>query len=161
MGLTGLTSIKDDKFGCYLDLPNAGEKVVNAVTYTSGFSFFATNGPAKKEALACTGDLGQARSYAIPALCGPVKVTDLVGGGFPPTAVVGTVLIPPPPTDGIPVDCETTPQLCRRVPVGIGVSPPDCAGGASTLTSAIGATNVYACAPAVRQRRDWSIPAPR
>lgn len=160
MPLTGLASIPDDKYGCYLNLPNTGEKVVNAVTYTTGFSFFATNGPASKTALACKGDLGVARSYAIPALCGPVQVTDLVGGGFPPTAVVGTVLIPPPRT-GVPVDCETTPHLCRRVPVGIGVSPPDCAGGASTLTSSIGATNVYACAPALRQRRDWSIPAPR
>lgn len=159
---TGISSIPSDKFGCYYNLPLAGEKIVNAVTYTSGFAFFGTNAPTPPSANSCTGSLGLARSYAIPALCGPVTISNLEGGGFPPTAVVGTVLIPPPAgPDGVQVDCDLTPAACRRAPIGIGVSPPDCQGNPSTVRSAIGATNIYACAPKQRLRRDWSVPVPR
>lgn len=162
MSAAGLSNIPADKYGCYYTLPNAGEKVVNAVTYTSGFAFFGTNAPAPASALQCTGNLGVARSYAIPALCGPVKVQTLDGGGFPPTAVVGTVLIPPTPASGqSPIDCDANPNACKRVPVGIGITPPDCAGNASLVKSSIGASNIYACAPAQRLRRDWSVRNPR
>jgi type IV pilus assembly protein PilY1 len=162
MTTAGLSSIPSDKFGCYFNMPNAGEKVVNAVTYTSGFAFFGTNSPTPPSPTSCTGSLGVARSYAIPALCGPVTVSTLDGGGFPPTAVVGTVLIAPPPdSDGVQADCEANPAQCKRVPVGIGINPPDCQGNASTMQSSIGATNIYACAPAQRLRRDWSVRNPR
>lgn len=162
MDANGLTKVPDDKYGCYYDLPNAGEKVVNAVTYTSGYAFFGTNAPTPPSPTSCTGTLGIARSYAIPAMCGPVKVTTLEGGGFPPTAVTGRVLIPPPVKDGgQQVDCETNPARCLRVPVGIGINPPDCEGNLGSMKSAIGATNIYACAPPQRLRRDWSIRNPR
>jgi type IV pilus assembly protein PilY1 len=161
MTTDGLASIPNDKYGCYLNMPNAGEKVVNAVTYTSGYAFFGTNSPAPPSNNSCTGPLGTARTYAVPALCGPTKVSVLEGGGLPPTAVTGTVLIAPDPVNGVQVDCETNPEACRRVPVGIGIMPPDCQGNVSTVTSSIGASNIYACAPPQRLRRDWSIPRPR
>jgi type IV pilus assembly protein PilY1 len=161
MTTDGLPSIPNDKYGCYLNMPNAGEKVVNAVTYTSGYAFFGTNSPAPPSANSCAGPLGTARTYAVPALCGPTKVSVLEGGGLPPTAVTGTVLIAPDPVNGQQVDCETSPASCRRVPVGIGIMPPDCQGNVSTVTSSIGASNIYACAPPQRLRRDWSIPRPR
>jgi type IV pilus assembly protein PilY1 len=161
MTTNGLSSIPNDKYGCYLNMPNAGEKVVNAVTYTSGYAFFGTNSPAPASANSCAGPLGTARTYAVPALCGPTKVSVLEGGGLPPTAVTGTVLIAPDPVNGVQVDCEASPAACRRVPVGIGIMPPDCQGNVSTVTSSIGASNIYACAPPQRLRRDWSIPGPR
>jgi type IV pilus assembly protein PilY1 len=161
MTTDGLSSIPSNKYGCYLNMPNAGEKVVNAVTYTSGYAFFGTNSPAPASANSCTGPLGTARTYAVPALCGPTKVSVLEGGGLPPTAVTGTVLIAPDPVNGVQVDCESNPAGCRRVPVGIGIMPPDCQGNVSTVTSSIGASNIYACAPPQRLRRDWSIPRPR
>ena len=157
MTTAGLSTIADDKYGCYYNMPNAGEKVVNAVTYTSGFAFFGTNTPSAPSSQSCVGNLGIARSYAIPALCGPVTSQTLSGGGFPPTAVVGTVLIPRSPN----ANCDTNPEQCSQVPVGIGITPPDCQGNVSLVNSAIGATNIYACAPAQRLRRDWSVRNPR
>ncbi len=161
MTTDGLSTIDASKYGCYLTLPNTGEKVVNAVTYTSGFAFFGTNSPTPPSPNSCSGTLGQAYSYAIPALCGPATVVPLDGGGLPPTAVVGTVLIAPPPGPSGEVNCDTNPELCSRVPVGIGINPPDCAGSPSSMRSSIGATNIYACAPPQRLRRDWSIRNPR
>jgi type IV pilus assembly protein PilY1 len=157
MTVDGLSTIPADSYGCYFNLPNAGEKVVNAVTYTSGFSFFGTNYPTPPSPTSCASNLGVASIYAIPAFCGAVTVNEVEGGGFPPTAVIGTVLIPR--TDG--TNCETNPENCSQVPVGIGITPPDCNNNPSTVSSAIGATNIYACAPRHRLRRDWSITNPR
>jgi type IV pilus assembly protein PilY1 len=154
----GVPTIPNNKYGCYLNMPFNGEKVVNAVVYTSGYSFFGTNSPTPPSPDSCVGSLGVARSYAVPALCGPIKVTTLDGGGFPPTAVIGTVLIAPAPNaNGQTIDCGATPSLCKRVPAGIGAAPPDCQGNASIVRSSIGASNIYACAPPQRLRRDWSI----
>lgn len=161
MTTAGLSTIDSEKYGCYLTLPNTGEKVVNAVTYTSGFAFFGTNAPTPPSPNSCTGTLGVARSYAIPALCGPATIVPLDGGGLPPTAVVGTVLVAPPPGENGAINCDITPAECARVPVGIGINPPDCAGSPSSMRSSIGATNIYACAPPQRLRRDWSIANPR
>lgn len=157
MTAAGLSSIPDSSYGCYYNMPSAGEKVVNAVTYTSGYAFFGTNTPVVSDGASCVGSLGVARSYAIPALCGPVTSQTLQGGGFPPTAVVGTVLIAPNSN----TNCDTNPELCSQVPVGIGITPPDCKGNVSLVRSALGATNIYACAPAQRLRRDWSVLNPR
>jgi hypothetical protein len=140
-------------------MPNAGEKVVSGVTYSAGYSFFGTNGPAPTSAQVCTGSLGIARSYAVSAFCGPSLINTLVGGGFPPTPVVATVLIPP---SGSPnVDCSANPAACSRVPVGVGAAPPDCNGNASVVKSGIAGSNIYACAPNQRQRRGLSFKNPR
>jgi type IV pilus assembly protein PilY1 len=159
MTTAGLSSVPADSYGCYMTLPNAGEKVVSGVAYASGFSFFGTNGPAPANAATCTGSMGVARSYAVSAFCGPSLISTLVGGGFPPTPVIATVLIAP--SDNPNVDCTANPAACSRVPVGIGAAPPDCAGNASVLKSSFGASNIYACAPNQRQRRGWNFKNPR
>lgn len=157
MTAAGAGALPVEKYGCYYNLPNAGEKIVNGVTYTSGYAFFGTNSPTPASGLSCTGNLGRARSYAIPAICGPVQSQNLEGGGFPPTAVVGTVLI----ATNTAVNCDLNPSSCTAVPVGIGVTPPDCQGSVSLVRSGIGATNIYACAPTQRLRRNWSLRDPR
>jgi type IV pilus assembly protein PilY1 len=159
MTVAGLSTVPADSYGCYLNLPNTGEKVVSGVTYGSGYSFFGTNGPAASNATSCTGSMGIARSYAVSAFCGPTLINLLVGGGFPPTPKIATVLIGSGNNSG--VDCSTNPAACSRVPVCIGCPPPDCNGNASVVKSGIDSTNVYACAPNQRQRRGFSIKNPR
>lgn len=159
MTVAGLSAVPADSYGCYLTLPNAGEKVVSGVTYGTGYSFFGTNGPPPSSATSCTGSMGVARSYAVSAFCGPALINTLVGGGFPPTPKIATVLIPP--SSNSSADCATNPAACSRVPVCIGCPPPDCNGNASVVKSGIDSTNVYACAPNQRQRRGVSIKNPR
>ena len=161
MTAAGLTTMDATKFGCYYDLPNAGEKVVNGVVYVGGYASFGTNGPASN-ANQCSNNLGIARAYSIQAICGPVTPSTLIGGGFPPTPVIGSVLMPPPPdANGNQPDCEVHPEQCTTVPVAIGAVPPhDCAGNLLPVT-ALGGSNIYACPPSQRLRRGWSITNPR
>jgi type IV pilus assembly protein PilY1 len=161
MTSAGLDTIPADSYGCYYNLPNAGEKVVNGVVYVGGYSFFATNGP-PDSTNTCTNNLGIARAYAIPAVCGPVTATTLVGGGFPPTPVTGSVLIPATGASGTDSEsCEAHPENCRTVPFCVGACTPfDCDGNPGSVT-ALGGSNVYACPPPQRLRRSWSIRNPR
>jgi len=78
--------------GCFFPLPYSGigEKVVNAGLTVAGRTLFSTNTPAQSTGSQC-GNLGTARTYAIPLFCGAVASVDLLNGGLPPTPVTGLV----------------------------------------------------------------------
>jgi len=78
--------------GCFFPLPYSriGEKVVNAGLTVAGRTLFSTNTPAQTTGSQC-GNLGTARTYAIPLFCGEVASVDLLNGGLPPTPVTGLV----------------------------------------------------------------------
>jgi type IV pilus assembly protein PilY1 len=78
--------------GCFFPLPYSriGEKVVNAGLTVAGRTLFSTNTPAQSTGSQC-GNLGTARTYAIPLFCGEVASVDLLNGGLPPTPVTGLV----------------------------------------------------------------------
>jgi type IV pilus assembly protein PilY1 len=78
--------------GCFFPLPYSaiGEKTVNAGLTVSGRTLFSTNTPAQQSGNQC-GNLGTARTYAIPLFCGTVASVDLLNGGMPSTPVTGLV----------------------------------------------------------------------
>jgi len=77
--------------GCYLSLDTTGEKVVNAPLTIAGKTYFGTNKPSATSAMSCSAGLGEAKVYSLPLLCGEPTVTNLNGGGLPPSPVAGTV----------------------------------------------------------------------
>jgi type IV pilus assembly protein PilY1 len=82
-----------DGAGCYLPL-RQGEKVVNAAASIAGFGYFGTHHPSSAaSADSCSADLGVARGYKIPLFCVAGKGKVLIGGGLPPSPVVGIVTI--------------------------------------------------------------------
>lgn len=89
--------------GCYYPLAERvlGEKVINAPITVGGKTYFSTNKPtdAEYEGNSCIGDLGTAKSYAVPLMCGPADITELVGGGLAPSPVIGVVRIATGETD--------------------------------------------------------------
>jgi type IV pilus assembly protein PilY1 len=78
--------------GCFFPLPFSavGEKTVNAGLTVGGRTLFSTNTPAPTNSNQC-GNLGIARTYAIPVFCGAVASVDLLNGGLPSTPVTGLV----------------------------------------------------------------------
>jgi len=78
--------------GCFFPLPfsGVGEKAVNAAVTVGGRTLFSTNTPAPANNNQC-GNLGIARTYAIPLFCGTVASVDLLNGGLPSTPVTGLV----------------------------------------------------------------------
>jgi type IV pilus assembly protein PilY1 len=115
--------------GFYITL-GTGEKGVNAPTAVNGFIFFATNQPASADST-CIANLGVARAYAVSPFIASVTTNTLAGGGLPPSAVSGVILI----TERDPAtgqDKTTQEKFC----IGCGVSglqgngsPPDGGGG--------------------------------
>lgn len=83
--------------GFYVTLPNAGEKVVNAPLTVAGYTTFGTNTPAVPTTGTCYPNLGVARTYSVSFLTGtgqnPNRSVLLDGGGFPPSAVYGVILV--------------------------------------------------------------------
>jgi type IV pilus assembly protein PilY1 len=86
--------------GCYVPLAT-GEKVVNAATSIAGATYFGTNRPsdALVSTSSCTGNLGVAKSYAMPLFCVSPTGEELNGGGLPPSPVTGIVTVPKPGTN--------------------------------------------------------------
>jgi len=87
---------------------DAGEKVTGSAVTVGGITFFNTNRPTALEPGACTGNLGEARRYAVnfenataatPSVftTGDVLPTSkfevMVGGGLPPSPIPGVVVI--------------------------------------------------------------------
>ena len=70
-----------------------GEKVVNAPTTISGTTFFGTNRPFPVASASCASNLGEARGYALDPFSGATSSVIYDGGGLPPTAVAGVVVI--------------------------------------------------------------------
>ncbi|WP_296227362.1 pilus assembly protein [Ralstonia sp. UBA689] len=83
--------------GFFITLPNAGEKVVNAPLTVAGYAYFGTNTPPVPATGQCYPNLGIARAYAVNFLTGagqnPNRSIVLDGGGFPPSAVYGVMLV--------------------------------------------------------------------
>jgi type IV pilus assembly protein PilY1 len=79
-----------------------GEKVVNGATSIGGMTYFGTNRPsgALPSGQTCTGDLGVAKSYAMPLFCVTPTSSVLHGGGLPPSPVTGIVTVPSPNGSG-------------------------------------------------------------
>jgi type IV pilus assembly protein PilY1 len=88
----GSYAVTENPKGCFFPLPYSaiGEKVVNAGLTVAGRTLFSTNTPTVTTGSQC-GNLGTARTYAIPLFCGEVASTDLLNGGLPPTPVTGLV----------------------------------------------------------------------
>ncbi|GAB3369976.1 hypothetical protein GCM10027514_02540 [Azotobacter armeniacus] len=79
--------------GYYINLPNAGEKGVNAPVTVAGKTYFGTNYPDVPKANSCTADLGIALAYTLDFNTGKLDFTKFVGGGLPPSPVTGLVNI--------------------------------------------------------------------
>ncbi len=93
--------------GWYIDLNNgAGEQTVTSAVISGGMVTFSTNRPIPSAAGSCSTPLGEARGYwldlfsgsaaietANNATCGGIASNVFVGGGLPPSPVVGTVTI--------------------------------------------------------------------
>jgi len=86
-------AVSDAADGYYIDLPNAGEKGVNAPTTVAGKTYFGTNYPDVPEADSCTADLGIALAYVLEFNTGKYEYSVFVGGGLPPSPVTGLVNI--------------------------------------------------------------------
>lgn len=126
--------------GWHMDLnAGRGEQTVTSAAIFGGLVFFSTNRPVQPAPGQCAADLGEARGYAVnllnasgavgtEAICGGERSGVFLGGGLPPSPVVGRV-----PVGGRPV----------TVVIG-GIQRP---GGAS---SPIGAQRVR---PAITQQR--------
>ncbi|WP_170854298.1 pilus assembly protein [Azotobacter beijerinckii] len=79
--------------GYYLDLPNKGEKGVNAPVTVAGKTYFGTNYPDVPKTNACSADLGIARAYTLDFNTAKLQYSVFVGGGLPPSPVTGLVNI--------------------------------------------------------------------
>lgn len=88
--------------GFYINLPNRGEKGVNAPLTVAGKTYFGTNYPDVPNANSCTADLGFARAYMVSFKNAKVLSTEFVGGGLPPSPVSGLVNITGEPGNNTP-----------------------------------------------------------
>ena len=91
------------KLGWFMDLnAGRGEQTVTSSVIFGGTVFFSTNRPVASAPGTCAANLGEARGYAVNllnasgvvgtgALCGGGRSGTFVGGGIPPSPVVGTV----------------------------------------------------------------------
>jgi type IV pilus assembly protein PilY1 len=79
--------------GCYVAMDTAGEKVVNAPLTIGGSTYFGTNRPQTASSSSCASNLGQARTYSLPLICGKAVPAELNGGGLPPSPVAGIVTV--------------------------------------------------------------------
>jgi type IV pilus assembly protein PilY1 len=128
----------DNPKGCFFPLPYSaiGEKVVNAGLTVAGRTLFSTNTPAQTTGSQC-GNLGTARTYAIPLFCGEVASVDLLNGGLPPTPVTGLV--------------DLGNGVIQRFLIG-GVPP---AAGSTGSRSSIGASKPPVAVDNTRRRTYW------
>ena len=91
--------------GWRIDLNSGrGEQTVTSSVIFGGLVFFSTNRPVPATPGVCTGNLGEARGYAVnllnasgavgtEELCGGVRSGIFTGGGLPPSPVTGVVPI--------------------------------------------------------------------
>jgi type IV pilus assembly protein PilY1 len=89
--------------GWRMDLNNGrGEQTVTSAAIFGGLVFFSTNRPVAAALGTCAADLGEARGYAVnllnasgavgtQELCGADRSGIFLGGGLPPSPVVGSV----------------------------------------------------------------------
>ncbi|AKJ29474.1 pilus assembly protein [Caldimonas brevitalea] len=128
--------------GCYLEL-EPGEKVISGATTLAGQTFFNTNKPTPPSGNSC-GNLGLARGYAMPLVCGTPGVSTFNGGGFPPSPVGGIVNV-----------LNSSTNKIDQVPFVIS------AGGEGQDISPIESRNLKVPGLGPRKRRYWHIDSPR
>lgn len=104
-----LTSNCSTNKGWFIDLNNGtGEQTVTSALIADGMVTFSTNRPVPPAANTCATELGEARGYwlnlfngsgavGVAGSCGGATSTTFIGGGLPPSPVIGTV-----PVDGQP-----------------------------------------------------------
>ena len=102
---TCATTLGSSLNGWFMDLNTGrGEQTVTSATIFGGLIFFSTNRPVPTAPGQCGANLGEARGYAVnllnasgavntEALCGNDRSGVFLGGGLPPSPVVGRVLI--------------------------------------------------------------------
>ncbi|MGH7186157.1 MAG: PilC/PilY family type IV pilus protein, partial [Pseudomonadota bacterium] len=102
---TCATTLGSSLNGWYMDLNTGrGEQTVTSAMIFGGLIFFSTNRPVPATAGQCGANLGEARGYAVnllnasgavntEALCGADRSGVFLGGGLPPSPVVGRVLV--------------------------------------------------------------------
>jgi type IV pilus assembly protein PilY1 len=107
---TCATTLGTSLNGWYMDLnAGRGEQTVTSASIFGGLIFFSTNRPVPPTPGQCGANLGEARGYAVnllsasgavntEALCGGDRSGVFLGGGLPPSPVVGRV-----PVGGRPV----------------------------------------------------------
>lgn len=95
--------------GWFINLNNGrGEQTVTSALIAAGMVTFSTNHPIPPAAGTCANELGEARGYwlslfngsgaiGVDGTCGGGASSTFIGGGLPPSPVVGTV-----PIDGTP-----------------------------------------------------------
>jgi type IV pilus assembly protein PilY1 len=97
--------------GWYMDLTQngAGEQTVTSAVIAGGMVAFSTNRPIPAAAGTCSTTLGEARGYlvhlfnasgsiGVNGFCGGTRSAAFVGGGLPPSPVIGNV-----PINGTPI----------------------------------------------------------
>jgi type IV pilus assembly protein PilY1 len=92
--VNGSSSVpRENAYGCYLPLDAArGEKVVTSAVSIGGYTYFSTNTPTDTySSTACSTQLGIAKSYRLALFCGESASQEFVGGGLPPSPVIGVV----------------------------------------------------------------------
>lgn len=113
--------------GFYFSLAT-GEKGVNAPIVVNGLVFFGTNRPVDRSAT-CSANLGEANAWVFDPFTGAHASHTFAGGGLPPSAVSGQIII-----DGTPqkicIGCGTT--TIPRWPEDGGNITGDSAGGGSS-----------------------------
>jgi type IV pilus assembly protein PilY1 len=90
--------------GWFMDLKQngAGEQTVTSAVIAGGLVTFSTNRPIPASAAQCSTTLGEARGYFLNLLngsgaigvtgsCGGIRSGIFVGGGLPPSPVLGTI----------------------------------------------------------------------
>jgi type IV pilus assembly protein PilY1 len=107
---TCATTLSTSLQGWFMDLNTGrGEQTVTSATIFGGLIFFSTNRPVPPVPGQCGNNLGEARGYAVnllnasgaadtEAICGGERSGVFLGGGLPPSPVVGRV-----PINGRPV----------------------------------------------------------
>ena len=100
---TCTTNLGSGYTGWYMDLNNGrGEQTVTSAAIFGGLIYLSTNRPIATAPGVCTNNLGEARGYAVNLLnasgavgtediCGADRSGIFVGGGLPPSPVVGAV----------------------------------------------------------------------
>ena len=130
--------------GCYLAMDaTKGEKVVTSAVSTGGYTYFSTNAPTDTfSPTACTTNLGTAKSYRQALFCGAAESREFVGGGLPPSPVIGLVEVQVPSSDPNGTGDET-----RQVPFIIG--------GFNAQLSGLQASRVPINVDPTRRRTFW------
>lgn len=97
------------KQGWFMNLPGTGEQTVTSALIVGGLVAFSTNQPIPPAAASCSTPLGQANGYwvnlfsgsgtiGVSGTCGGARSGIFVGGGLPPSPVIGTVPVGGNPT---------------------------------------------------------------